>query len=70
MSAVFAFVEGFYNPRRCHSSIDYLSPIDDERRPQETAVKSDATLGRNLRSHSCSDIVSSLLRENNKTGGI
>jgi hypothetical protein len=69
MSAVFAF-EGFYNPRRCHSSIDYLSPIDDERRHQETAVKSDATLGRNLRSHCCSDIVSSLLRKNIKTGGI
>ena len=29
-SAVFAFVEGFYNPRRRHSSIEYLSPIDYE----------------------------------------
>src|SRR5207342_2437334 len=26
--AVFEFVEGFYNPRRRHSSIGYLSPID------------------------------------------
>jgi putative transposase len=25
-SAVFAFIEGFYNPRRRHSSIGYLSP--------------------------------------------
>src|SRR5262249_10049566 len=27
-SAVFAFIEGFYNPRRRHSSIEYLSPVD------------------------------------------
>jgi len=33
-SAVFAFVEGFYNPRRRHSSIGYLSPIDYEHRHQ------------------------------------
>ena len=26
--AVFEFIEGFYNPRRRHSSIGYLSPID------------------------------------------
>src|SRR6516225_544914 len=26
-----AFIEGFYNPRRRHSSIGYLSPIDYER---------------------------------------
>ena len=30
-SAVFEFVEGFYNPRRRHSSIGYLSPVDYER---------------------------------------
>ena len=29
--AVFDFIEGFYNPRRRHSSIGYLSPIDYER---------------------------------------
>jgi len=28
---VFAFIEGFYNPRRRHSSIGYLSPVDYER---------------------------------------
>jgi putative transposase len=30
-TAVFEFIEGFYNPRRRHSSIGYLSPIDYER---------------------------------------
>ena len=35
--AVFAFIEGFYNPRRRHSSIGYLSPIDYERRHQTAA---------------------------------
>src|ERR1700675_4326417 len=29
--ACFSFIEGFYNPRRHHSSIGYLSPIDYER---------------------------------------
>ena len=29
--AVFEFIEGWYNPRRRHSAIDYLSPIDYER---------------------------------------
>ena len=30
--AVFEFIEVFYNPRRRHSSIGYLSPVDYERR--------------------------------------
>jgi hypothetical protein len=30
--AVFEFIEGFYNPRRRHSSLGYLSPIAYERR--------------------------------------
>ncbi len=30
--AVFDFIEGFYNPRRRHSSLGYLSPMDYERR--------------------------------------
>jgi putative transposase len=41
-SAVFAFIEGFYNPRRRHSSIGYLSPIDYERSQQAAAVVPDA----------------------------
>jgi putative transposase len=32
--AVFNYVEGFYNPRRRHSALDYLSPINYERRAQ------------------------------------
>ena len=31
-TAVFAFIEGFYNRRRRHSAIGYLSPIDYEQR--------------------------------------
>jgi putative transposase len=30
--AVFDFIEGFYNPRRRHSALDYLSPAEHERR--------------------------------------
>ena len=33
--AVFEFIEGFYNPRRRHSSLGYLSPVDYERRHEE-----------------------------------
>ena len=31
-TAVFEYIEGFYNPHRLHSSLDYLSPINFERR--------------------------------------
>ena len=31
-SAIFEWIEGWYNPRRRHSSIDDLSPVDYERR--------------------------------------
>ena len=30
--AVFDFIEGFYNPRRRHSALGYLSPVEYERR--------------------------------------
>ena len=29
--AVFDFIEGFYNPHRRHSALDYASPMDYER---------------------------------------
>jgi len=35
--AIFEFIEGWYNPHRRHSSIDYLSPINYERRIKTTA---------------------------------
>jgi hypothetical protein len=41
-SAVFDFIEGFYNRRRRHSSIGYLSPMDFEQRGQKTAADPDA----------------------------
>ena len=40
--AAFEFIEGFYNPRRRHSSIGYLSPIDYERRHHAAAAVPDA----------------------------
>ena len=30
--AVFDFIEGWYNPRRRHSALDYMSPVNYERR--------------------------------------
>ncbi len=34
---IFDFIEAFYNPRRRHSSLDYLSPMEYERRFQGTS---------------------------------
>jgi Integrase core domain len=36
-NTVFQFIEGFYNPRRRHSSLEYLSPVEFERRHREAA---------------------------------
>jgi putative transposase len=41
-SALFGFIEGFYNPRRRHSSIGYLSPVDFERLHQTSSIVTDA----------------------------
>jgi putative transposase len=30
-AAIFEWIEAWYNPRRRHSALDYLSPIDYER---------------------------------------
>ena len=40
--AAFEFIEGFYNRRRRHSSIGYLSPVEYERRYHEGTVDPDA----------------------------
>ena len=35
---IFWYIECFYNTRRRHSSLDYLSPIDYEQRHQQEAL--------------------------------
>jgi putative transposase len=41
--AVFEFIEGFYNPRRRHSSLGYLSPVKFECQFTATAPRSEHT---------------------------
>jgi putative transposase len=43
-TAVFDFIEGFYNPRRRHSALGYLSPLDYERRASEGGLACPPTL--------------------------
>ena len=41
-NAVFDFIEGFYNPRRRHSSLGYVSPVAFERKHAACAASPDA----------------------------
>jgi putative transposase len=42
-AAVFDFIEGWYNPRRRHSALDYESPLVFERQhAAATVVRTDA----------------------------
>lgn len=36
-NAIFDFIEGWYNPHRRHSALDYLSPYNSERRMDQAA---------------------------------
>ena len=44
--AIFDFIEGWYNPRRRHSALDYLSPLIFERAQErdDRTVTSGATI--------------------------
>ena len=37
-TAIFEYIEGWYNPRRRHSTLGYLSPIEFERQHTELAL--------------------------------
>ncbi len=39
-TAIFDFIETWYNPRRRHSALEYLAPLEFERRWQEAATPS------------------------------
>jgi putative transposase len=54
-TAVFGFIEGWYNPTRRHSSLDYESPLSFERRhadrrPEDPATRDTADPGADQRS--------------------
>ena len=41
---VFDFIEGFYNPRRRHSALGYLSPLEFESRGSEEGLACPSSL--------------------------
>jgi putative transposase len=41
--AIFEFIEGWYNPQRRHSALDYLSPINYERSHSQKAFTASPT---------------------------
>jgi len=41
--AIFEFIEGWYNPQRSHSALDYLSPINYERNHQHKTFTASPT---------------------------
>src|SRR6266436_6412288 len=45
--AIFDFIEGWYNPRRLHTALDYLAHMIYERarEPRDRTVPSESTIG-------------------------
>ena len=42
-TAIFEYIEGWYNPRRRHSTLGYLSPVEFEQRHADTARRAPQT---------------------------
>jgi hypothetical protein len=64
--AIFDFIEGWYNPRRRHSALDYLSPVIYERShsTNDRTVPSESTIASGVLSRyppqfQCDDLESS-----------
>ena len=43
--AVFSYIEGWYNPRRRHSALDYESPVNFEKHHERSTAKREAFPG-------------------------
>jgi putative transposase len=50
-AAVFEYIEGWYNPRRRHSTLGYLSPAEFERHHTELTTDRVSTVGADLLAH-------------------